>query len=116
MKNTGTAKMPQKVCICPFCGATPEIKPYPNNTGAYVRCPTIDCATWGMVFDLEDWNKRYKLPLNKCFFDVETIYKGTDFYKTNFFKCKGCGKSHKEWKKIQHTKDCVVGKYYSDTP
>lgn len=116
MKNIGTAKMPTKVAVCPFCRQKPEIKPYPNNTGASVRCKTLECATWGQVYDLEEWNKRAKLPLHKYLFDVETFYVGAEFHKTTHFVCKECKAKSTEWQKIKHSKDCNIGKYYNDTP
>lgn len=116
MKNTGTATMPQKVCTCPFCGATPEVTPYPNNTGASVKCPTIDCATWGATFDLEDWNRRTKLPLHKYLFHVEVFFEGYNFHKSTAFRCKECGATDKEWENIKHKEGCNIARYFNDTP
>ena len=115
-EDVGMATKPEKVCTCPFCGALPIVKPYPNNTGASVKCPTEDCATWGMTFDLEDWNKRAKQPISKYLFDIEIFFAGANFHKTTAFRCKECKHTAEDWGDIEHTENCAIGKYLNDTP
>ena len=105
--------MPRYVLRCPFCGAFPSVTPYPDNTGASVQCNTIDCALWHTQIDLEDWNRRKteNTKVKHMLFNVESYYKSGQFFKTQDFVCRGCGKRAARADKVRHTKECPVKEY-----
>lgn len=109
--NIGTARKPKYIKPCPFCGEQPEFKPYPNNKGGVVWCNTRNCAAWYSEYDLEEWNHR-ALPkfVNDILFEIVPYYKSGEFYKTQEYKCKGCGKTAERIEDIKHSKSCPIAK------
>lgn len=102
-----------KALNCPFCGSKPIVTPYPNHTGASVECSSDECALWGFKADLNDWNNNRifkKRILAKYLFEVQTVYKGADFYKTQEFVCRCCGASNADPFKVRHKKKCELKK------
>lgn len=102
---------------CPFCGKSPELKPYPNGKGYSVRCNTVDCALWPYEIDLQEWNKRKKTiksrTMNKVlkhFYNVQIIYTSAHFVPVQVFFCKECQKSHTQMDKVKHKRNCTIGK------
>lgn len=102
-----------KALNCPFCGSKPIVRPYPNHRGASVECSSDECALWGFKADLDDWNNNRifnKYILAKYLFDVQTVYKGSDFYKTQEYTCRCCRASNEKLSKVRHKRGCEVKK------